>query len=152
MKRILSVFVSIVFVLTGTVLFAAQANVTNYQTSPRPSAMTSLYSGASGTQVTTNYAVFDYPMNSVACDIVSYTSASTATGSFVLYSSATGTNAFDKTNALIPSVTITPSASAAVVTRVSTTYRGPFRAIQGVLTTNTTNSLISATVNCAATQ
>ena len=63
MKKILSYILIGLFLISTGIAFAGQANTFNNQTGLRPSSMTTLMTGSTGTTAATNsnYVIFDYP-------------------------------------------------------------------------------------------
>ena len=153
MKKIFAVIVLLMLVVMTTVAIAGQANIFNRQNGG-VSGLTSLFSGPTGTTAatSTNYAIFDYPVNHMACDIITSPVASAQVLTFTLYSNVTGTTLLDTTNNTIySSTTITPSTTANVM-RSFTKSDFPFRFLQGTITTLNSGTTMSINVNCAAMQ
>lgn len=145
MKKIFAVFVLLVLVVFTTVAIAGQAGIINRQSAGQ-SGLVQLYSQATGTTAATNtnYAVFDYVMNNVSCDImVSPSTAGTVT--FLVTSSVNSTSAFDFT----PNIATTSTITTGGIRTISKTGV-PFRVLQATVTAPTTTAVI--TVNCGGVQ
>lgn len=152
MKKIFSLFtLSLLVVFMATMVFAAPtlAPMFNRQ-SEGHSQGTTLYSGTTGTIMpfNTNYAVFDYPMNNLACDFV----VSANSGSYVVSingNQGSSVTSYPTNTYLITSLSISSSATDTVlmVSRVTGT---PFRIIRGTVQSTSAAGVIM--INCNGVQ
>lgn len=155
MKSFLSVLLVACMVLAGVVAFGAQAQLVNVQGASTPSAQVTLISAATGTTgaYTTNYAVFDYPMNNLACDFISGQSSGTSNVAFALQANqGSSTTLFDTAaNFGLASFNLASVTTAAGSIATKSIFVGkPFRTIVATVTSPTTTQVI--TINCSATQ
>ena len=153
MKKLLVALATWMLIIIPIMVFAGQANTFNNQTGLRPSSMTSLMTGSTGTTVGTysSYAIFDYPYTNWACDIITGPAMTIATNVTVtIYSNVTGTSLFDLTNPVITATTVTPSATINVLRTVHPTAGTVIRSLYALITAQ--NPTVPVTINCGATQ
>ena len=112
-----------------------------------------MYSGVTNTTstVSTNYAVFDYQVSSIVCDLT-MTPVSAGTATWTLNGNAgSSTTQFNATPYLLSTNTLSATS---LTTGISTSavYGKPAKVIIGTITTSPSASTATMTLKCGGTQ